>query len=345
MHKLVAIGLVLLIACGGDDDAGDDDDVVDVDAAANIDATPAVDATPPDATTPNLPETLPDPLPAGDPAVKLVTYNTAMLQTIKYVPQRLPLVTEALKVVDADVLCLQELWDEFTSPADMATRLSAEFPYAWWTWEGTATFGNGVLIVSKHPLYRGRVLTYSMNEDEGNLDRMAIAADVVTADSYFHVICGHTQAGSSTLQTTMRQSNITEMDQLVASEGWTGEPVFLLGDMNCGPQTGPCVKEPCEPADTESYDLLLTTWTDPNQGSSDCTYCQEFARPLQLIGGIDDDPDVRIDFCLYRDLGTSALQASSILFDDEVTYDIGGGTNVTTTRSDHLGVYCEFAPE
>ena len=125
MQRFLALGCVLLVACGGDDD--DDDDVVNIDAAAVIDATPPIDAIGPDASTPDISETLPSPLPTGDPAVKVLSYNTALLQTIKYAPQRLPLIVEVLKTADADVICTATTSSRSTSPptAPTASRSSA----------------------------------------------------------------------------------------------------------------------------------------------------------------------------------------------------------------------------
>ncbi|HVU05489.1 MAG TPA: endonuclease/exonuclease/phosphatase family protein [Polyangiaceae bacterium] len=48
----------------------------------------------------------------GAGALRVATYNAGLLDSVGYVSERLPLVTEGLSNLDADVLCVQEFWRE-----------------------------------------------------------------------------------------------------------------------------------------------------------------------------------------------------------------------------------------
>lgn len=330
--------------CGDDGDGATADASV-ADAPRAADAPPAPDATPSDAGTAMIPEEPPQPVPTGPPNVKLITYNVALMGTIKWAADRKPLIVEALKAADADVMCLQEVWKEFSSPADLAALLSPAFPYAWWTWQGQTAWGNGLVIVSKHPLYRGRALRF-VNNDPGNyVDRTIIGASVLMQDSYFHVLCTHLQAFDDPANLAARMAEIEEIKTWSMAEGYDDGPTFLLGDFNTGPAilaTSMC-QTTCNPSDVASYGKLLETWTDPNEDWEQCTYCQVHARPMQLLGVDPNEPDVRIDHCLYREIGASTQKERGVVFDEVVTFT-SGGQQIMSTLSDHLGVRCVFAP-
>jgi len=44
--------------------------------------------------------------------LKIATYNAGLLDTVGNVPERQPLVTEAVAALDADVVCMQEVWSD-----------------------------------------------------------------------------------------------------------------------------------------------------------------------------------------------------------------------------------------
>jgi endonuclease/exonuclease/phosphatase family metal-dependent hydrolase len=330
----------LVVACGGDDGGGGDDDGHDAALAIDASSDPpdaAPDAAPLDAAAAVLPEELPDPLPDGPAAATLLTYNVALLQTIKNNEERKPLIVDALRAADADVMCLQEVWDLYTSPAELAALLSEQFPYAWWSWIGDANFGNGVVIVSRHPLYRGRILRYEANDATGFVDRVLLGVDVVTDTSHFHVLCTHLEA----FDPEARSAEIDEVVAYAEAEGYLDGPTFFLGDMNAGPEVGKSCGG-CSEIDVASYDKLLETWADARAGNQECTWCEDVWVPLQLFPPPGDQyANQRIDHCLTRGLGASVLLDSETVFDDPVTYDVDGEP-VTTYRSDHFGVRCTF---
>ncbi len=337
----LGIGLIFLLGACGDDD--DDPPDAATDAVPPIDAAPPIDATPPDAGTALIPEVLPDPLPTGDINVTLVTYNAGLIQLLKYGPERLPLLIEAVKGINADVVCMQEVWLEYTSHIEFAAAVVAEFPHSYWSWTGETSFGNGILILSKHPIYRGRELFFQ--GDGGAVDRIILGVDVVTPDEYFHFLCTHLEAFESTIQ----QAEIDKIAQWIVDEGYDGEPTFMLGDFNTGPFTG-CAFGTCvddgAPTPAE-YFSLLDTWDDAATGfaaETQCTYCREFADPLQLITPLQSKQDDRIDGCMYRDLGATYPGDVQVILGDLVSYEAAGETRMTQ-RSDHRGVECMFTAD
>jgi endonuclease/exonuclease/phosphatase family metal-dependent hydrolase len=48
---------------------------------------------------------------ASDPVLRLATFNTGLLATVGFVPEREPLVNDALAELEADLLCVQEVWE------------------------------------------------------------------------------------------------------------------------------------------------------------------------------------------------------------------------------------------
>ncbi|HUH02234.1 MAG TPA: endonuclease/exonuclease/phosphatase family protein [Kofleriaceae bacterium] len=288
-----------------------------------------------------IPENLPDSLPTGDPSVKLVTANTALSLTIKYAEQREPLIVDALNTLNADVVCVQEVWNHLTGVVGLAAMLEGSWPYIFYSNINTTPWGNGLMILSKHPLYRGRHLRFAMNDSSGVIDRIIIGADVVTSDSHFHFLCTHLEPSD----VPIRNAEIAEIRSWAEAEGYLAGKTFLLGDFNTGPATGPAGCSPtCKPADVTGYDLLRQDWTDPNEGWDQCTYCRDIATPMQLLGVDPDDPDKRIDHCFYRGIGTSTLQAKAVVLDQSITVTHPQDGEVVTNYSDHLAVSCTFGP-
>ncbi|HEY3354046.1 MAG TPA: endonuclease/exonuclease/phosphatase family protein [Polyangia bacterium] len=349
MRRVVLVVCTFAVAaCGGSSTGTPDAGGLDAaagDTAAADDAAPAADAAPADGprVSPTLAEDLPTPLPTGAPNVKVANFNAALIPTIKGAAQRLPLVVEAVKGLDADVLCMEEVWLSYTSQEQVAAQVATTFPYAWWQEERTAAAGNGVLILSKHPLYRGRDLTYTVQDFPATLRRKLLGVDVVTPDAHFHVMCTHIASTYDATGQTQRLAQIAELNTFATAQGYAAGPTFLLGDFNTGPDPiGTCEAEtpPCLAADLVSYNKLLETWTDPNADWNQCTWCREAALPMQV--GTDNSADSRIDHCMYQAIAPATFKGRSLIFDAEINLTVG--TSTIKHLSDHYGIRCEFGP-
>lgn len=347
--RVLAVCAALLAACS--DDGGSS-----VDARPPIDA--AVDAAIDGPLThPELPETLPSPLPSGPVTLEVATFNNGLVQLVKAAPQRIAPIQTALAALDADVICLQELYTQYTSPADFATALAATYPYAWYDTTVHNSLGNGLAILSKKPLYRGRYLNYAMNDSNGVVDRSVIAATVVdtTGNYYAHVLCTHIQAGLDGPGTTLRQAQLAELGQFVTDQGYATGPSILLGDFNTGPDPMPSDTEcsddsncsaTCIAADTASYGMMSTTygWADPGSTllAGQCTSCRGQFVQMATLNLFPCEPSQRIDHCFTRNLGTAAVQEMTRELDDPVSIAGAGGT--AEWLSDHYAVRCRIAP-
>jgi endonuclease/exonuclease/phosphatase family metal-dependent hydrolase len=338
--------LVLAVAACGDDDGPmpQPDGPLPLEVDGGVDA--GLDAGPQRA---ELPEAPPGGIPVGIPEVELVTYNLALVGAVKGGAERKPELVDAVNTLDADVVCLQEAYHQYTDPMDFAALISEKFPYAYWSFTGDTLWRNGVVLASRHPLYRGRELLYASNDPGNFVDRIAVAADVlVEGESYFHVICTHMQAGLGEPGLTVKAAEIDELDAWADLEGYLDSPhdTFLLGDFNLGPDPiGACTESTdpmCLPPDLANYDKLLETWLDVGASATFCTQCRDVFLPMQVIPLFEDEPDQRIDLCLY--LGTNGSLPGTVqrIMDEPVEIMAGGET--LTSLSDHLGVSCRFGP-
>ena len=340
-----------LVACGGGGGDGDDDGVV---IDARIDAVSPVDG--PSGNHPDLPETLPSPLPNGPVTLKVATFNNGLVQLVKAAAARIAPIQTALSTLDADVICLQELYTQFTNPRDFADALATTYPYAWYDTTAVNPLGNGLAILSKKPLYRGRYLHYVMNDSNNVVDRAVIGATVVDPAGGFHVdiLCTHIQAGLDGPGTTLRQAQLAELGGFVTANDYATGPAILLGDFNTGPDPAPADTEcsddnNCSPmciaADTASYMSMSTTygWTDASAGLFTlCTSCRDQFVQMATLNLFPCEPSQRIDHCFSRGLGTSAIREVSRELDDPVSITGAGG--VANYLSDHYAVRCRYAP-
>jgi len=341
--------LALVAACGDDGSATDPD-------ARRVDAEVPIDAVPADASGANIPEDLPSPLPTGPVDAEVITFNIGMIQTVRGSEQRMPHILAAIEASNADIVCLQEVYLQYTSPLEFATELEDVYPYAAWTWETTNTVSNGLLIVSKVPLYRQRFLRYTQNDINNTVDRAVLAATAVDDAWHLHVLCTHLQAGLDTPNANIRMSQIAELGDFAIDEGYATGPSVLLGDYNSGPDPDPTDAEcpdqgncadTCTPTDVVSpAQIVAQGWTDraPDLGFDLCTWCKPYADALALLPFYACDSSQRIDGCYSRGLGTSQISAIDRVMDaTDLTIDIGNGMTAATL-SDHMGVQCSLAP-
>jgi endonuclease/exonuclease/phosphatase family metal-dependent hydrolase len=350
---LLGLMVVSLVACGGGSTAQSD-------AAVALDATPgdggaadapgddgAPDALPSDGppASPSLPEPLPDPLPSGAPAATVATYNTALAATIRGGLQRLPYVIDGLKQLDADVVCLEEVWTQYTTPEALAAEVASTFPYAFWHETGSTPMGAGTLILSRHPLYRGRVHVYATQEPGDYFAKNVLGVQVVTESTHYAVMCTHLAAPTDETGPVLRAAQIDELNAFATAQGYLAGPVYLLGDLNTGPDPvqacTPTTTPACLPPDVTSLAKLTETYTDPNVDWQQCTWCRDVAMPLQISASFGADADGRIDHCLYKGLAPVTFQSRTLLFDQTVSIPMGSVT--LEHLSDHFGVRCVFA--
>lgn len=366
-----ATGLSATACGGGDDDAA-------IDARPRPDGSGPIDAAPPDASGSVLPEDLPVPLPSGPVTASTMTFNVGLIPTVIGRTQRLPAIIEAIEASGVDIVCFQEVftsYDQSTDPvtyidpAMVAAELADVYPYAAWDLRGTSSLSNGVMIVSKVPLYRQRFVRFTMN-DGNTVDRAVIAATAVDEGERWHlnVMCAHLQAGLDPSNTTARRDQLREIDELAEAEGYNDAPSVLLADFNAGPDPDPLDEEctegvpscpaTCSAVDTLTIDMVEDTygWTDwsDDLAFTPCTYCKADADALAYpVALFPCEGSQRIDHCFTRNLGTAAVTSMTREMDEDPNYDppiplrndpeTGEPIGNAATLSDHFAVRCDIA--
>jgi endonuclease/exonuclease/phosphatase family metal-dependent hydrolase len=358
MHKLLGLmGLCLVVAaCGGDDDSSTSD--------ARIPADASIDASQPDATVSDaggavLPNR-PSPLPTGTPTLKAVSFNAGLITVVKGAAEREPLIVAGLKALDADVLCVQEIYSGYKEPPAFAAQLVDKYPHSFWSWTGQYPQRSGLLILSKHPLYQGRETYFTMGNGGPTVDRMAIGATVIPSSNawYVNVLCTHQHAGLKSGDTDIRQSQGAELKTWAMAENYFSEQTLLMGDFNAGPgwaaapacecgvMTTTCDND-CDTPDTVAYNAVKADWTDAFDGATFFTSGREQFLQLALVPGLfPDEPSQRIDHCFFRNMGAAQIIPADTkrVMDADQTISINGGSETLNYLSDHYGVQCAFGP-
>jgi endonuclease/exonuclease/phosphatase family metal-dependent hydrolase len=335
--RRLALLLVLVAACGDDGDSTSPD-------ARRIDA-----EIPPDAIV----------LPEGDVTASLITFNVGLIGSVKGGPERIPHLADAIEASGADIVCLQEVYTQYTTPEEMAGMVATTYPYAAWDDTTMANVGNGLLIVSKVPLYLPRFHRFSQNDENSPIivDRAVLGVTAISGDDWhLHVLCTHLEAGLDEVNTTQRRGMLAEIGTFVTDHGYADGPAVLLGDFNAGPDPDPTDLEcpdqggcpaTCTPVDTDTITSVETTygWTDraDEEAFTLCTYCKAQADALALLPLFPCEGSQRIDHCFVRGLGNSDVQTMERVMDQDVNIDLGDG-EFAATLSDHYGVACSIAP-
>lgn len=296
-------------------------------------------------------------LPPGPVDAEVITFNIGMIQTVKGAEERLPHVIAAIEGSGADIVCLQEVYTQYTSPEEVAGMLADVYPHAAYGPTNPDTQSNGLLIVSKVPLHQTTFLAFTMNDPNMIVDRAVLGATAIGDGWGLHVLCTHLQAGSDAANTAIRRDQLRELADFVADNGYADGPTVLLGDFNAGPDPDPTDEEcpdqgncpaTCTPTDTLSIEHLesMYGWTDraDETGFTLCTYCKPEADELALLPLYPCDGSQRIDHCFVRGLdGADVTAIDRVLDASDLTIDLGNG-ETARTLSDHYAVQCSITP-
>lgn len=77
------------------------------------------------------------------PVVTFATYNAGLAEGfVDYAEQRTPFVEEAIKALDADVLCLNEVWYQ-DQVEDLVAKVKDSYPHAYWESTEGSSVGGG----------------------------------------------------------------------------------------------------------------------------------------------------------------------------------------------------------
>jgi endonuclease/exonuclease/phosphatase family metal-dependent hydrolase len=185
--------------------------------------------------------TAPDPL-AYDPGygplvttrVRIATWNLWG----RYGPwkERLPVIIENLRAVNADILALQEVWDDGArnQAREIATALSyAEPVYAHNLERNGVQSGNAVL--SRWPIERSAVRNLPRKgvngavDDEGE-DRLCVFAEIDGPRGPIQLFCAHLSWSDD--HSAIRQEQTREIARFIRETRPRSFPAVLCGDLN-----------------------------------------------------------------------------------------------------------------
>lgn len=208
---------------------------------------------------------------------------------------RRPAIAATLARLDADVICLQEVWDDGTVnlAAELADGLGFHHAYGWLLEHDGVRFGNAV--VSRWPITGHEVLPLPATEGAEER-RTCVRADVAGPRGDLQVFSTHLNWRFD--QSAVRQGQVRAICRFVADsrpEGGRTMPPILGGDFNATPDSDEVRMVTGRAATPEPGLVFHDAWEvagRPSSSSADgTTWSNEnpYAR-------LDLEPDRRIDY-------------------------------------------------
>jgi endonuclease/exonuclease/phosphatase family metal-dependent hydrolase len=169
--------------------------------------------------------------------VRIVTWNLWG----RYGPweARLPVIVENLSAINADIVALQEVWedDERSQAKEIAEELGCREPvYAANLERDGARSGNAIL--SRWPITKHEVRTlprrgdHDANDDEGE-ERLCVFAEIDGPRGPIQVFCAHLSWSSD--HSSIRQNQVADICRFVREKRPRIFPAVLCGDLNADP--------------------------------------------------------------------------------------------------------------
>ncbi|TDL99422.1 MAG: hypothetical protein C4K58_05810 [Flavobacteriaceae bacterium] len=290
-------------------------------------------------------------------SLSILTYNLGILRfkvpfktldLVPYTRQRLEKLPEILLNSGADVLCLQEVFEE-KDKQFLIGNLSKEYPFATYVSRRGLTFGldDGMMVFSKYPIltseyhpYKSGVLLEKIAADKGTLQ-----VEVFFQNQSVFFFNNHTTAGGGVHHSESKRADFIRQKQIdqmldLAKAKQENHLVFICGDFNAGPQSP--YTETIKEASKENYQSMIDAGfvdTFP-LGCKDKSCDRETWDKesfLNLEGGyFPSSADQKIDHILINKnfvSKISSFQSEVIFYENSLTIE---GNKLTP--SDHNGV-------
>lgn len=178
--------------------------------------------------------------------LNVISYNVflrpRLISRSDYAVERAREIGKWLADSDADVVALQEAWNEPAVRA-LIDQTSDEFPY--YVGDQPGRFGfklvsGGMLLLSKWPIASVRSMTY---DDCYGFDcraaKGAIDAVIQLNDSSrIHVVTTHLDAGEEVKDRRSRTSQLAQLRQFISDIDQNGHPILITGDFNINSLAG-----------------------------------------------------------------------------------------------------------
>ena len=249
--------------------------------------------------------------------------------------ERQSVIEANLRAVDADVVCLQEAWEDelFSQPDALAAALGMEFVYERAFMMDGAWSGNAVL--SRWPIVRHSVHDLPM-EGGGATDtdagerRVLVFAEIDGPRGPFQVFCTHLSWRAD--WSGVRQAQVAEVCQLVRSNSPRAFPAVLCGDLNAPPEADEIRMLTGHAAVPVPGVIFRDAWAVAGAGSDGCTLSTR-----NPYSGATLAPDLRIDYVLvgFPKLGGAGQAVRAAVAGDQPS-------NAGLFPSDHFAVVADL---
>ncbi|WP_299637406.1 endonuclease/exonuclease/phosphatase family protein [uncultured Ruegeria sp.] len=171
--------------------------------------------------------------------VRITSYNTHLFAgtAAQILPklvyrdkERFTEIADRINKSKADVVGLCEVWAD-TWKRNFIDQTQDAYPFAVYTETSWTTMGDGLLILSKHPLFDPGFRRFkNLKGDDAKSAKGVLWASVYLDDAHqFRVFMSHTQSGRD--ETKARMSNLKEVKSEIDTRH-KGTPAIVMGDLN-----------------------------------------------------------------------------------------------------------------
>ena len=210
--------------------------------------------------------------------------------------ERQAVIEANLRSIDADVVCLQEAWeDEHTSqPAVLADALGLSWVYERAFEMNGGWSGNAVL--SRWPIVRHEVTDLPM-EGGGAVDtdlgerRVVVFTEIDGPRGTFQVFCTHLSWRAD--WSGVRQAQVRELCRVVRAHTPRAFPAVLCGDLNAPPDADEIRMLTGQAAVPVPGVIFRDAWTVAGDGGGGATIAARNSYNAAAL-----EPDARIDYVL-----------------------------------------------
>lgn len=242
--------------------------------------------------------------------------------------KRQPAIIETLRHIDADVMGIQEIWDDGTD--NQAAIIAADLGYQY-VYESRldlegVRFGNA--IVSRWPITAHEMRPLPAPEDREEL-RTVLRADIDGPHGPIQLFTTHLNWRFD--ESHIRQDQVRAIATFVAESPSRSYPAILCGDFNADPDSDEIRMLTGKSASPVDRMVFHDAWLVAGDGSAGMTWTN--ANPYARL---DLEPDRRIDYMM---VGWPKAGGAGHVVDCQL---VGSGPIGGVHPSDHLGVVAEL---
>ena len=271
--------------------------------------------------------------PLLDTRMRIATWNVWG----RYGPweQRQPVIEANLRAIDADIVCLQEAWEDDTrsQPADLAAALGMSYVYERAFMMNGGWSGNAVL--SRWPIVRHEVEELPM-EGRGAVDtdeaerRLVVFTEIDGPRGRFQVFCTHLSWRAD--WSGVRQAQVATVCEVIRAHTPRRFPAILCGDLNAEPMSDEIRMLTGLAAVPVPGVIVRDAWAVAGKGESGAT-----VGPRNPYCAAALEPDARIDYVL---VGWPKAAGGGQVLAAKVAGDLPGDGGLF--GSDHFAVMAEL---